>query len=111
MMQNKHKSEYRYFLKLKREEEILYKQKWALPYIEVTPFQSGWLCGVKIKPQYLTHNGLKEAIELGYRTKVIYTVKDVKNIRKGIETIGVGKNSINYYPEMKVIRPDRKSVV
>lgn len=103
-MNTKH-SQYKCFLKLKTEWDNLYDQKRNMPYVKVEPFQSGWLCNVVLKPQYLTIEGLSEAIDIGYRTKKIYRVKDVKNIRNGLVMFGTGKYITNYFPDKIKIKP------
>lgn len=102
---SKQNIEHKYFLKLIRERDKLWKQKRSMPFVEVEPFQRGWICDVRIKPQYLSQDGLKFAIDIGYRPKQIHSLKDVKNIRKGMEQIRVGKNVTNYYPEAVKIKP------
>lgn len=102
---NRHHKQYKYFLKLKREQSNLYTQRRNMPYIEVEPFQCGWLCSVAIKPSYLTREGLLQAIDIGYSFTNIYSVRDVKNIRKGLTQIFIGKIEMNYFPIVNRIYP------
>ena len=105
MKMSKQTIQFKYFLKLIRERDKLWKQKRSMPFVEVKPFQKGWICNVRIKSQYLSQDGLKFAIDIGYRDKQIHSLKDVKNIRKGMEQIRVGKYVTNYYPDCIKISP------
>jgi hypothetical protein len=75
--------DYKQFLALKREENLLHNLQRYQPYIEVEPFQKGWQIDVQIKDKFLTQACLKEAIDIGYSTKHISSLKHVKNIRRG----------------------------
>jgi hypothetical protein len=82
---DKRDKEYKQFLALKKEESLLHKLQRSQPYIEVEPFQSGWIVDVQIKETFLTQDCLKEAIDIGYSTNHIKRLKHVKNIRSGIQ--------------------------
>ena len=100
---NKFDSDYKRFLGLRKEEKMLFDLKRSQPYLTVEPFQSGWICDVQIKPQYLTQAGLKDAIGIGYSTAYVSRLKDVKQIRKGVTDYHIGDTFVSYYPAMKQI--------
>jgi hypothetical protein len=82
---DKRDKDFKQFLALKREANLLHSLQHSQPYIQVEPFQRGWTTDVQIKDTFLTQACLKEAIDIGYSTKHISSLKDVKNIRKGIQ--------------------------
>ena len=97
---HKHDSDYKQFLALRKEESLLLDLKHSQQYLTVEPFQNGWICDVQIKPQYLTQVGLKDAIDVGYSTKFVSSLKYVKQIRKGMTDFYVRDIFISHYPSM-----------
>lgn len=100
---HKHDSAYKQFLAIKREENLLRDLKRSQPYLTVEPFLNGWICDVQIKPQYLTQAGLKEAIDIGYSIKFVSSLKDVKQIRRGVTDYRIRNIFVSYFPAMKQI--------
>jgi hypothetical protein len=104
MNQSKQKNQYKTFLRLLREKDLLYDLKRKQPYKDVTPFHHGWEVSVVVKSYNPKYEGLEQALLIGYHTKSVYNKDHVKKIRSGIISYRIRDKIFSYIPDKKRIK-------